>query len=68
MTVNMPTNAHVECDNCGEEGEVEVMELAGGELASVGVDDSSIEDIGWFVGYCGTEIYCSESCRDSAES
>ena len=50
MTVHLPTEATIECDECGVEDMVDLVEFAG-DPPSVGVLEDSLPE-GWTVSLC----------------
>lgn len=58
--IDLPTEATVTCDECGEEVTVELSEYVG-EPPTVGVDPSSLEEIGWVDD--GGSQFCPECAK-----
>lgn len=58
--IDFPSTAVMTCDGCGEEAVVDLTEY-GGDPPVVGVDDSTITDLGWLEE--DGEHFCPE-CRE----
>lgn len=64
MPVELPEEATLTCDGCGEEETVTMTHYAG-DPPTVGVDDTDITTAGW--SRDGDEVYCADCTAERDE-